>query len=399
MVKPSPENSQSTARRLEKILFVDDDVTVCEMAGDALRTLGHPYAVVSDGSEAWRLFEKERHEIVFTDLHLPGLGGHELLRKVKAAAPATDLIVVTGYPTLRSAIKTFKDGALDYLLKPIDRADLHRVVERCTQARQLRERLITEQQVRRKYEELCEIQTQFLANISHELRTPLHVILGYADLLSASIEDPDQLFDVARLAEGARGLAEIVENLIALAQIDSGERTPRLLPTDVTMVLQGVAMDAGETAHERGLEMQIDLGADIGEMATDPDILRRLVTILFDNSLKFTQSGSICLRAAQRADRKALEIEVSDTGIGIPEELVETVFEDFRQGDGSSTRRVGGVGLGLSVARRLVELLDGEISAANRPGGGTSFRVVLPYTLEGESGHANGEAVVGSGTA
>ena len=375
------EKSQQNGKVAESILFVDDDDAVCQMAELALRSLPNPSCVVSDGDEAWRVFERDRHDIVFTDLHLPGIGGHELLRKIKKVSPSTDLIVVTGFPTLRSAIDTLKDGAVDYLLKPIEESDLRRVVERCMETRRLRLELRSEQLLRRKYEELSELKTNLLSNISHELRTPLHVILGYADLLASSIDDPDQLNDVARLADGARGLAEMVENLITLTQIDSGMRTARLELTDVETVLQRLGFDAGETAREKGLRMEVDVSSKIGSFGTDPDIVQRFVTILLENSLKFTRSGEVRLRAWLQPETEALEVEISDTGIGIPEEGVDTMFEDFRQGDSSSTRRLGGMGLGLSVVRRLVELLNGTVCAANKPGEGAIFRVLLPKML------------------
>ncbi len=366
------------SERPDRILFVDDDETVRLMAERALEIMSIPFDVIADGGDAWRSFDQHRQTIVFTDLHLPTLSGEDLLRRIKSEAPETDIVVVTGFPTLRSAIKTFKDGACDYLLKPIDAGDLHRVVERCLETRRLRHELTTEKQMRRRLEEVYELKTHFLANVSHELRTPLHVILGYGDLLAADLEGSEQESDLTRLMDSARGLAGIVENLLLLTNIDAGACSVNAADTDLGQLILDAVEDRSDGVA--GPVYKVEIEAELGIVRADPDLMRRLVGLLLDNSRKFTETGHIWVRVA--AVGRGVTLEVSDTGKGIPEEILGTIFEDFRQGDSSATRRAGGMGIGLALAKRLVSLLDGSISAANRPAGGAIFQVSLPNLLE-----------------
>ncbi len=374
MDRPATQNP----RLSDRILFVDDDETVRAMAEAALRSFELPFDVLGDGAEAWSAFQRHHHSLVFTDLQLPGISGEELLRRIKCLELATEVVVVTGYPSLRSAIDTFKGGAYDYLLKPIQQADLRRCVERCLQAQRLQRELTTEKMLRRKFEELCDLRTHFLANVSHELRTPLQVILGYADLLGESIEDQRSRGDLDSLTRNAQALSDIVDDLLMLTQIDAGRVAPSEKPTEVSRIVQECSKSAHAAVGSADLTVDCGIDSAIGLWTTDPELLDRLLRILLANSLKFTSEGRIAVHVEPSRDRSTLEITVSDTGIGIPEELMETVFEDFRQADGSSTRRVGGMGVGLALARRIVTLLGGNISASNREPHGTEFRVLLP---------------------
>jgi len=251
----------------EKILFVEDDALDRALAERALEELHYPFEILATGELALAALAKESFALVYADLRLPGMSGEELLRRSRAMAPETDVIIITAYPSLRSAIQCFRYGAYDYILKPIDVADLRLTTERCMQGRHLRQELALQTEMRQKLEELIALKTQFLANVSHEFRTPLNTILGYADLL---LDDTEKLPAeshlreiLERLAEGAQQcfqagtgdlLAEdapVLER--AIAQLTSIEELARLLDVRVTVRVVGRADASGPGAGNAAL--------------------------------------------------------------------------------------------------------------------------------------------------
>jgi PAS domain S-box-containing protein len=219
----------------------------------------------------------------------------------------------------------------------------------------------------------------FLANMSHEIRTPMTAILGFTDLLET---DPDNRAEhVETIRRNGRQLLEIVNSLLDLSKIDAGRMTVERLPVDVNSLFDDIARTFGGRAQERGLELTIARAANApATIGSDPLRLRQILGNLVGNALKFTPAGRVAVRIGPPSnDGTRIAFEVEDTGIGMTPEQLEQVFEPFVQGDGSTTRRFGGTGLGLCIAKRLTTLLGGELSVRSTPGFGTSFRLDLPF--------------------
>jgi signal transduction histidine kinase/ActR/RegA family two-component response regulator len=220
----------------------------------------------------------------------------------------------------------------------------------------------------------------FLANMSHELRTPLSSVIGFADVLVAS---PGLGADEQRYAglvrNAGRRLLSIVNDVLDLAKIESG-----IVPLDAAPVdLRPLAADTLEMvrlqAAEKGLTLHIDLPRGPVLVQTDADRIRQILLNLLGNAVKFTESGAVtlALRAAPGAAGVAVEMSVTDTGIGIPRHRINRLFQRFEQGDNSITRQYGGTGLGLAICHELVVQMGGTITAASEPGLGTCFTVKL----------------------
>jgi signal transduction histidine kinase len=217
------------------------------------------------------------------------------------------------------------------------------------------------------------IKSDFLSAMSHELRTPLHVILGYTEMLlegahgAISEEQRDAL---SRIDAQSRGLFELVSSTLDLGRLEEGRVQVDSRDVDLPRFLAEVAEEARATVvrRRRDLAVTVDLNAAPRRIRTDPGKLRMVLRNLVDNAVKFTESGGIRLACAAN-DRG---------GIGIAADLHAEIFESFRQGDAPQTALFGGVGLGLYVVRRLVDLLGGEISLRSRVGQGSRFAVVLP---------------------
>lgn len=236
---------------------------------------------------------------------------------------------------------------------------------------------------------------EFLANMSHELRTPLAGILGVHDLLR---EDATLTRDQARLVglarESGRSLLTIVNDILDFSKIEAGHLTIEALPFSLPALIEGCRELSAETLQDRPIAFGIVIAPDVPEWVLgDPTRLRQVILNLTTNAIKFTPEGSVTLRASwlhdpakSRRSRARLRIELVDTGIGILPETLPHLFERFAQADGSTSRQYGGTGLGLTICRRLVQLMGGEIGVESRFGAGSTFWFEVPLRLaEAES--------------
>ncbi|MET0398773.1 MAG: PAS domain S-box protein [Longimicrobiaceae bacterium] len=222
--------------------------------------------------------------------------------------------------------------------------------------------------------------SDFLAVMGHELRTPLNVITGYADLLfdgDAGPVTPVQHRHLGRLRDTTRQLTGMIEQVLAFARMESGREEVVAEPTDLGALLRDAADAAAMAARERGLDFAAELPAGAWPRELDGVKARQVVASLLSNAVKFTERGGVRLSAAPLPDGSA-RITVSDTGVGILPEHLESIWEPFWQAEAPLTRRRDGVGLGLGIARRLAALLGWELRVASTHGSGSTFTLLLP---------------------
>jgi len=228
--------------------------------------------------------------------------------------------------------------------------------------------------------EATRLKDQFLANVSHELRTPLNAIIGYADLLDGGIygELVGKQNDAVRsISTRAADLLALINDILDLARIESGMADLRIGRFTVANLLEEVC----ETGQVLALEKQVDVtwrdhGCAEVMLHTDRQKLQQILLNLVNNGVKFTSAGSVLIESRELSEQ-TIEFTVTDTGIGIPDDELESVFDEFRQVDGSSTREYGGSGLGLTISRKLARLLGGDVSVVSEVGVGSTFRVFV----------------------
>jgi len=228
-------------------------------------------------------------------------------------------------------------------------------------------------------EQANRLKSEFVANMSHELRTPLNIILGYTDLLLDSAFGPlndEQSQVLGQVDRSARSLHDLVGSLLDLENLETGRSPVMARLLDVRRYLAAIEEEVRSAYAKPGVEIRWDVPADLPPLRTDPDKLHVALHKVVDNAFKFTDAGEVTVRV--RADDSGFEIAVSDTGIGMAPGSQAIIFDPFRQIDGASTRQHGGVGLGLYMAKRLIELLDGAITVESAPGRGSTFRIRLP---------------------
>ena len=232
------------------------------------------------------------------------------------------------------------------------------------------------------------LKSAFVANVSHELRTPLNVIIGLCQLLERDRRPalaPLQAEAVTRMERNARALLELVNDLLDYSRLEAGRSALQLEGVDVGAVARDVIDVYAAEAAAKGLELRAEVSPALGRVVTDRHKLAQVVSNLVSNAVKFTASGAVTIKAAP-LDEGRWSLEVSDTGIGMSREALQFIFEEFRQVDDRLTRLYSGVGLGLAITRKIVELLEGEITVESRPDEGSRFRVTWPRAPRARTG-------------
>jgi signal transduction histidine kinase/HPt (histidine-containing phosphotransfer) domain-containing protein len=221
----------------------------------------------------------------------------------------------------------------------------------------------------------------FVANISHEIRTPLNALLGMAQLLERSELDRAQKSHVKVLLEAGRGLKTLLDDVIALSRDEGEDRHVADEDCDAAQTARTVARLLQPRAWEKQLRLGVSAASNLPRVAADPRRVRQVLLKLADNAIKFTPRGGVEIRVEAEDGNDSsqrLRFSVIDTGLGIPPEMAASVFEPFASGDNSYTRRNDGAGLGLAVAKRVIETLGGEIGFESEPGQGSTFWFTVP---------------------
>jgi signal transduction histidine kinase/ActR/RegA family two-component response regulator len=222
--------------------------------------------------------------------------------------------------------------------------------------------------------------SEFLATMSHELRTPLNSVIGFAGVLlrnKAGHLKPDEVMYLQRIRDNGQHLLGLINNVLDLSKVESGRMEVEYADVALAPLLAEIAGQLQPQARERHIALTIECPAET-TLRTDASKLRQIVVNLVANALKFTEQGTVTVRVhMDDASGKPACIDVVDTGIGIPRERQEAVFEAFQQADSSTTRRYGGTGLGLAITRSLCNLLGYEVSLESAVGAGSTFRILL----------------------
>ncbi|MBW3552890.1 MAG: GAF domain-containing protein [Gemmatimonadetes bacterium] len=221
--------------------------------------------------------------------------------------------------------------------------------------------------------------TNFLSVMSHELRTPLSAIIGYTDLMDRGIVGEvgeQQARFLGRIRASSNHLLQIIEEILAFASTEAGEGTVDAEPTTMDHVIDGVLTVAEPLAHDKPVDFIVEVDDPGLQLVTDARKVRQILLNLISNAFKFTTEGEVRLHAGSEGSQAVFE--VSDTGVGIPEERLEKIFEKFWQAEDPMTRRAGGTGLGLAVARSVAELLSGSLDVRSIEGEGSVFTLRIP---------------------
>jgi PAS domain S-box-containing protein len=235
------------------------------------------------------------------------------------------------------------------------------------------------QETAERLREVDRLKNEFMASMSHELRTPLNAIIGFAEVLLMGISGDlpaEAQVDVQAIFDNGQDLLRIINDVLDMAKVEAGSLILNLEPVEIVLLLQEIEVESIELLADKPVGMQVQIEQGLPTLMADPVRVKQIVRNLVSNAVKFTAEGLIALRAFREDDWVC--IQVQDSGIGIAKEDMATIFERFRQVDGSHARRAGGTGLGLPITRHLVELHGGTITVQSQPGEGSVFSVRLP---------------------
>ncbi len=349
------------------ILVVDDEMGPRE----SLKMILNPYynVLVADrGAQAIEMLKQHPVDLVTLDVKMPGLTGINVLEKVKAHDPDIEAIIITGYGSLDTAIEGLRLGAFDYISKPFDVNHILSLVRRGLERRTAKAKL-------------RQVKSDFLSNVSHELRTPLSVVVGFVYLLlnqvigKLSDEQQKVLETVYRNSEE---LLELIDNVLWMTSLNAGDAAATLEKFDAREVVNEALKRHEKMIRDKGLRLSLRVAEGDLWMVNDRAKVERVFQIVFNNAVKFTTQGEITVKVGFSADRGAMEFAIEDTGVGIEQSKIDSIFEPFHQGDNSVQRAFSGLGIGLTVARRMAELVGGKLAIASKLGAGTQVTMIFP---------------------
>ena len=235
--------------------------------------------------------------------------------------------------------------------------------------------------VAEKLREMDRLKSDFLANMSHELRTPLNSILGYSEIMLMGINGPlndASREDIEAIRSSGHHLLSLINDILDLAKIEAGRMALAIEEMEIDGILQDTYVQHSALLRDKEVELVLDIEPNLPNIAADPLRVRQILTNLVSNAIKFTDEGKVYLRASCDAEREWLSLAVEDEGIGIEQSDIDKIFQEFRQVDGSLTRRAEGTGLGLTITLRLVQMHGGLINVESEFGKGSTFTVKLP---------------------
>jgi len=371
-----------------RILVVDDNAATRYSTARVLRSVGWTVLEAATGTEA---IEKVRDNIalVILDVNLPDVMGFEVCRRIRTVEKLTRLPVIHLSATFVKDVDKvhgLEAGADGYLVHPVEPPVLIATVRAFLRARQAEDDrdqlLVSEQAAREEAERANQLKDEFLATLSHELRTPLHAIIGWAQLLKMGrLSREEQAEGIEAIERNAHAQSQLISDLLDVSRITSGKLRLDVQPVALALVVEAAVGAILPTAAAKEIRVLKQLDPSVGLVQGDPSRLQQIVWNLVNNAVKFTpERGQI--QVILRRSGEQVEISVADTGRGINPEWLPRIFDRFLQADGSTTREHGGLGLGLAIAKQLVELHGGTIRAESEGyGKGATLIVNIPLSL------------------
>lgn len=361
-----------------RILIVDDEEIIRDSCKQALAKEGYLVRDAEDGDSGMKVFEEFHPDLVLIDLKMPGKSGLELLEAIEAEDPTVVKIVITGYATVSSALDAMKKGAYDFIPKPFSPDEIRLIVGRGLEKRRL---LLEARALRIERERL---QRNMISLISHELRAPLAATVQYLEVILGGMagEISSEAKDmIARSNLRLRELLELLSKWLNLATFDSDRISSSFQDIDLSEVVKG----SFEVLRALSLEKKIRLSL---EESRNPCIIKgnrlaleEILNNLIGNAIKYNKEGGWVKVKVYDCDDK-VNVEVIDGGIGIPEEHLCRIFDEFYRVDGRRNAPVKGSGLGLSIAKKLVEVHGGVISVKSTLNEGTTFEMSFPKDVD-----------------
>ena len=389
-----------------KVLLIEDNPGDVRLIREMFAKAKHPVFKVDSVdrlTDGLARVSESQFDVVLLDLSLPDSNGLDTFVTLHGASEELPIVILSGLNDETTAIECVNAGAQDYLIKgEVNRhlliRSLRYAVARGVLEKERSQLLARERAARAQAEAANRAKDEFLAMVSHELRTPLSAMLGWSRMLTTGKLDPDTVSrGIEAIERNARAQTQLIGDLLDISRITTGKLQLNVRPLRLNSVITNTIDAMRPTAQAKQILLQVNLDTNAGTISGDPDRLQQIIWNLLSNAIKFTPAGGRVEITLERVGTH-IQITVADTGQGISAEFLPHVFERFRQADSSSTRKFGGLGLGLSIVRHLVELHGGTVEVHSPgEGQGATFTTWFPLLTESEESCANVDPLEHSG--
>ncbi|WP_107668191.1 ATP-binding protein [Cyanothece sp. BG0011] len=394
-----------------KILIIDNDKTNRLAIQRSLKPIVPLLELteVNSRKKAISLLKQKSFNCVFLGYLLSDADGLTLLKELQNMGIQTPFIVLTPSKNQEITQEFIKSGAWDYILESMISPDtLLKTLKNSLRIYKAEKALTLSNQKLRKNNEILKQknkelkqqqeqinlknlqlqeasrrQSQFLATISHELRTPMNAIMGFSQLLLRQYPDPltpQQVDIVQRIFNNSQNLLSLINEVLDLSKLNTDQMDLKVEEFDLGVLLQFTIEELSSLRSHKNLSLEVDIDLKNPLIINDKNFLRRIIINLLSNAIKFTPAGSVKVKVWE-IDAETIAISVEDTGVGIAEEDLETIFTPFQQVDQTLTRQHSGTGLGLAIVDSLIKMMQGEIHVSSELGKGSVFRVEIPRCL------------------
>ncbi len=421
-----------------RLLTIDDSPTYLEFLSGHLEAEGYEVHKAMSGHEGLDQLLNISFDCILVDLLMPNINGIEVCRRINELRPKLDrplvVLMLTAQENKEDLTRALEAGADDFVGKSSDMAVLkgrirallrrkfyqeenQRILEELKnkeleavraraekEAAEVRGALVEQLEIaaeelkrsraallisKEAAEQANRAKSEFLANMSHELRTPLNSVIGFANVLlknKAKNLRSDDINFLERIQVNGKHLLGLINQILDLSKIEAGRTELDLAPISLIVLARETVAQLEGQYREKSVKLITELPDSVAQIETDESKLKQVIINLIGNAFKFTEKGTVTVRIVAESDTgRPLRIDVADTGIGIPKDRQEAVFEAFQQADASTTRTYGGTGLGLTISRALCQLLGYQMTLSSEVGKGTIFSIWLVPEIESDA--------------
>lgn len=365
------------------VLVVDDEPGICSGIIRILSKFSVGFPFMDDnigfeveetftGENAIKIIDSRVPDIILLDNKLPGIPGIEVLEYINNKRLESIVLMITSYASLELAVKATNQGAHDFIPKPFTPQELKSAIESVTK------HIFLKRMTRKLNREGKQIRFQFLSVLSHELKTPLNAIEGYLRIMKDrqagnDLEGYDKIIDRSLLR--VKGMRSLIMDLLDLTKIESGKKKREVIPVNITEIARISIDTMGPISIQKDVRIFLDSPPEV-IFEADREELEIIFNNLLSNAIKYNiEGGRVDCKIEDRPD--AIIIRVADTGIGMSEDEIPRLFDEFVRIKNEQTKNISGSGLGLSIVRKLTRLNKGEINVESKPGEGSTFSVTF----------------------